>query len=108
MCHWIRDPEQKREGASLPFSPRRNFLSQRPALAAVVAVLLVAMVAVAALVFPSATTAVSATKAASPHWVGPQRWFSVLPRRARRRRSSADSRRSHDNEARPRWTLSRP
>ena len=66
MCHWVRDPEQKREGASLPFSPRRNFLSQRPALAAVVAVLLVAMVAVAALVFPSATTAVSATKAASP------------------------------------------
>jgi hypothetical protein len=68
MCHWILDPEREREHASLPaqLPPRRSLFSQRPAWAAVLVAVLVAMVAVAALVFPSATTAVSGTKAASP------------------------------------------
>ena len=68
MCHWIRDPDHERERASLSTSipPRRSLFTQRPAWVAMLAVVLVAVAALAALVFPSATTAVSDVKAASP------------------------------------------
>ena len=67
MCHWIREPDPERDRASLPASipPRRSLFSPRPALA-LLAVVLVAVFAVAALFFPSSTTAVSTTRAASP------------------------------------------
>jgi hypothetical protein len=68
VCYWLRDLDKQREPASqqqetLP--PSRVF-SPRPRWAAAIAAAVVALIVVAALIFPSATPAVSTTKAAAP------------------------------------------